>query len=253
MQTHHLEGDRPIHEAPMRLAGKGELTLKETCTRAFTVAGLTCTLALFPALSANAATVVAHWAMNEAKGATKMVDSSGHGLTGSISSKVLVGQPGHSGRAYGFAGDGGRVTVPDNTLLDPGGNSFEVELYFKSSTRPSRAVGDYDLIRKGLVSTSGGDWKMEILQSGRLFCYFRGSSAAVSVTGSTNVVDGKWHRLGCRTTSSGVSALVNGTVQAKSAKNPGSISNSASVTIGAKNATEDQTTGVLDDIIITKG
>jgi Concanavalin A-like lectin/glucanases superfamily len=227
--------------------------MKKTCAGAFTVAGLTCTLALFPAFSANAATVVAHWAMDETKGATTMVDSSGHGLTGAISSKVLVGQPGHSGRAYGFAGDGGLVTVRDNNLLDPGGNSFEVELYFNSSTRPTSAVGDYDLIRKGLVSTSGGDWKMEILQSGKVYCHFRGSSGSANATGTSNVVDGKWHRLGCRTNSSGVATLVNGNVQAKSAKNPGSIANSASLTIGGKNATEDQTTGVLDDIVITKG
>ena len=227
--------------------------MKKPCTRAFTVAGLTCTLALFPAFSANAATVVAHWAMNEATGATTMVDSSGHSLNGAISSKVLVGQPGHSGRAYGFAGDGGLVSVADNDLLDPGGNSFEVELYFKSSTKPTSAVGDYDLIRKGLATTSGGDWKMEILQSGKVYCHFRGSSGGVNATGTSNVVDGKWHRLGCRTSSSGVAALVNGNIQSKSAKIPGSISNSASLTIGAKNATEDQTTGVLDDIVITNG
>jgi concanavalin A-like lectin/glucanase superfamily protein len=227
--------------------------MNRICTRASTVVGLTCALALIPAYSASAATTVAHWAMNEATGATKMVDSSGHGLTGAITPKVLVGQPGHSGLGYGFAGDGGLVTVPDNNLLDPGRNSYEVELYFKSSTRPSSSVGDYDLIRKGLASTSGGDWKMEILQSGRVSCHFRGSSASVTVTGTSNVVDGKWHRLGCRTTSSGVSTLLNGNVQAKSAKTPGNISNSATVTIGAKNATEDQTTGVLDDIIITTG
>jgi hypothetical protein len=227
--------------------------MNRTSTRAFTVAGLTCTLALIPTFSASAATTAAHWAMNEAKGATKMVDSSGHGLTGAISSKVLVGQSGHSGRAYGFAGDGGLVTVRDNNLLDPGGNSYEVELYFKSSTKPSSAVGDYDLIRKGLASTSGGDWKMEILQSGKVFCHFRGSSGSINVTGSSNVVDGKWHRLGCRSNSSGVSTLVNGNVQAKSAKTPGTISNSASLSIGAKNAQEDETTGALDDVVITRG
>jgi hypothetical protein len=206
-----------------------------------------------PALSADASTVAAHWAMDEAKGATKMLDSSGHGLTGSISSAVLVGQPGHSGRAYGFAGNGGLVTVRDNNLLDPGSNSFEVELYFKSSTKPTSAVGDYDLIRKGLSSTSGGDWKMEILQSGKVYCHFRGSSGSVDATGTSNVVDGKWHRLGCRTSSSGVAVLVGGNVQSKSAKIPGTIANSASLTIGGKNATEDQTTGVLDDVVITKG
>ena len=227
--------------------------MNRRCTRAVTVAGLACAFAVLPAYSASAATTVAHWAMDEATGATKMVDSSGHGLTGAISPQVLVGQPGYSGRAYGFAGDGGLVTVPDNDLLDPGRNSFAVQLYFKSSTRPSSSVGDYDLIRKGLATTTGGDWKMEILQGGSVFCHFKGSSASVSVKGSTNVVDGKWHRLGCRTTASGVSALVNGKVQAKSAKKPGNVSNSHSLTIGAKNATEDQTTGVLDNIVITAG
>jgi hypothetical protein len=227
--------------------------MNRICTRAVTVAGLTCAFAVIPVYSASAATMVAHWPMNEPKGATKMVDSSGHGLTGAISSKVLVGQPGYSGSAYGFAGNGGLVTVPDNNLLDPGSSSFNLQLYFKSSSRPSSSVGDYDLIRKGLDTTKGGDWKMEILQGGRIFCHFKGSSASVSVKGSTNVIDGKWHRLGCRTTSSGVSALVDGKIQSKSTKTPGNIANSASVAIGAKNATEDQTTGVLDNIVISTG
>jgi hypothetical protein len=202
---------------------------------------------------ARAATVtVASWHMDESAGATTMTDSSGNNNNGAISSGVRVGQPGYSGKAYEFPG-AGIVTVPSSSSLNPSSSPFSVSLRFRSSTRPSSSVGDYDLVRKGLISTSGGDWKMEILQSGKVYCHFRGSSGSVNATGTSNVVDGKWHRLGCRTSSSGVAVLVGGNVQSKSAKIPGTIANSASLTIGGKNATEDQTTGVLDDVLVTRG
>lgn len=208
---------------------------------------------LLTADPAAAATVtVASWHMEESTGATTMVDSSGNNNNGSISREVKVGQPGYSGKGYGFAG-AGLVTVPSSTSLNPSSSPFSVSLRFKSSTRPSSSVGDYDLVRKGLISTSGGDWKMEILQSGKVYCHFRGSSGSVNLTGSTNVVNGQWHLLECRTTTSGTQLRVDGTTQASSSARPGTISSSAALTVGAKNSSEDQTTGVLDEVRLTKG
>lgn len=202
---------------------------------------------------ARSTTTVALWNMGETSGST-MVDSSGNGNDGSISSKVDLGQSGKSGKAYGFNGDGGLVTVPNSSSLSSSGSgSFSVSLYFKSSTKPSSSVGDYDLIRKGLGTTSGGDWKIEVLRSGVVFCHFRGSSRAVDVTGSKNVVDGSFHKLTCKVSSSGTELLIDGTSQKKSSKKPGDIENSSSLTIGSKNSHDDQTTGVLDSVSITKG
>jgi len=217
------------------------------------LAGVLCAPLVLTAVPADAATVtVASWRMDESAGATTMLDASGANITGTISAQVKVGQLGYSGRGYEFPG-AGIVTVKSTDALNPSSSPFSMSLRFKSSTRPSDAVGDYDLVRKGLSSTSGGDWKMEILKSGKLYCHFRGSSAGINLRGTTNVVTGTWHLLECRTTTSGTQLLVDGAVQVSTTSLPGAISNSSVVTVGAKNATEDQTTGVLDEVLIKKG
>lgn len=204
-----------------------------------------------PAVASSS--TVASWHMGETSGST-MVDASGNGNNGSISSKVSLGKTGFSGKGYGFNGDGGLVSVPNSSSLSSSGSgSFSVSLYFKSSTKPSSAVGDYDLIRKGLGTTSGGDWKIEVLRSGVAFCHFRGSSRTIDLTGSSNVVTGSFHKLTCKYSSSGTQLVVDGTTQKRSSTVPGSIKNSSGITIGAKNSSDDQTTGVLDEVTITKG
>lgn len=211
-------------------------------------------LALLSALPASATTTtIASWQMNEPAGATKMADSSGHGLTGTILTGVKTGLPGHSGQAYGFTGNGGYVSVPNSPLLSSGTGAFSVAVSFKSSTLPSASVGDYDLIRKGLGSTAGGDWKIEIEANGHAFCHLRGTTNNVNLGGSTNVVNGAWHRLECRTRTTGTALVVDGVLQAWTSLRPGNISNTASVIIGAKDAVYDRTTGLLDEVVITKG
>jgi hypothetical protein len=197
-------------------------------------------------------TTVAQWSMSESTSQTTMADSSGNGNNGSISAEVRRGQPGFSGNGYGFAGDGGRVTVPSSSTLNPGSSAYTVSLYFMTSVKPNRSVGDYDLIRKGLSTTSGGDWKVEVLGNGHVFCHFRGSSGSVNLTGSSNIVNGAWHSIVCSSTSTGTTLVVDGKTQAKTTARSGSLSNSASLMVGAKNATEDLTTGTLDEITITK-
>ena len=181
-----------------------------------------------------------------------MTDSSGTGNNGSISSQVLRQQSGVSGYGYGFAGDGGRVTVPSSSTLNPGSGSYTVSLYFKSSVKPSKSVGDYDLIRKGLASTSGGDWKIEVLGNGHAFCHFRGSSGSINLNGTSSVVTGGWHSIACSSTSTGTTLLVDGKTQAKTSAKSGTLSNTSSLMVGAKNATEDLTTGTIDEITISR-
>ena len=205
-----------------------------------------------PRPSPETSTIVARWSMSESASATTMVDSSPNHNDGAIAKQVLRAQPGFSGFGYGFAGDGGRVTVPDSTTLNPEDQPYSVSLYFKSSVRPSSSVGDYDLIRKGLASTSGGDWKIEVLRNGHAYCHFRGSGS-VNLEGNSSVVTGSWHSIACSTSSTGTKLVVDGKTQASSSKRPGKVKNTASLLVGAKNSTEDLTTGTLDEITITKG
>jgi Concanavalin A-like lectin/glucanases superfamily len=197
-----------------------------------------------------ASTVVAQWNM-EGSGST-MSDSSGRGHTGTLHS-VTVRQPGTSGYGYGFTKHPAYVSVPTSSDFRPGTSNYKVSMSVKTGVVPSSSVGDYDLLRVGLGSTSGGSFKVEILSNGRAFCDFRGSSGEVSVTGGPNVADNKWHRLSCTRSGSTVTLSVDGATYSRSGST-GSISNSSTLYIGAKDGGgADQYNGILDSVVITKG
>jgi hypothetical protein len=166
---------------------------------------------------------------------------------------VTTGQPGAVGKAYLFAKTPAYVAVPSTSALNPSTSSFSVSIRAKFPKRPSSSVADFDLVRKGLQSNSGGDYKIEILRDGRAFCLFQGSSGIVSVTGSKNLADNAWHKITCKRSSSKVTLTVDG--QAKSSSRPtGKISNSAKLYVGAKDGSgADQYRGYLDELVIKKG
>jgi nitrogen fixation protein FixH len=204
--------------------------------------------------TAQAATPVAIWHMENATNQV-MTDSSGSGNNGSTSSGISV-VSGYSGAGYRFASNG-FVTVPDSAGLNPGSEDFSFSMYVNFPKAPP-AGGDFDVIRKGLATTSGGEWKMEIFGNSALsspaFCLFKGSTAASAVTvrGTTNLA-GAWHEITCTKTSTQVSVAVDGVVQRTNKTAVGSISNTADVSIGRKLGGGDQYIGVMDEVTIEKG
>jgi hypothetical protein len=199
---------------------------------------------------AQAATVVASWSMNDTGGT--MADSSGRGHTGTLQN-VTVGQPGMSGTAYGFTKKPSYVTVPSSADFSPGTGNFRFTLSVRFGAPPSGSVADFDLLRRGLSSTAGGDYKAEILSSGRAFCLYRGTAGAVSLGAGPSLADNRWHTITCARVGESVVLSVDASSWSKAGK-IGSITNSASVFIGAKNsAGEDQYTGLMDAVSVTKG
>jgi hypothetical protein len=98
----------------------------------------------------------------------------------------------------------------------------------------------YDIVRKGLVTTPGGDYKMEIMRAanpsvGRLHCLFKGTGGTVDIVAQRDIVDGNRHKLECIKTRTSVVARVDGSVSTK-AGSAGSISNGSAVLVGAKTA-----------------
>jgi hypothetical protein len=200
---------------------------------------------------AQAATTVALWNMGDS-GST-MSDATGRGHTGTLHN-VTVLQPGQtSGKAFGFSGKPSYVTVPASGDFVPGTANFRIQLSVRFGTRPSAAVVDYDLLRMGLSSTAGGDYKVEILQSGKAFCLFRGSSGTGSISAGPVLSDNRWHTLTCSRTASSVVLTVDGATFSKAVKT-GSITSSTTVVIGAKDSSgADQYTGLMDRVSISKG
>jgi hypothetical protein len=206
--------------------------------------------------------VVAEWKMDEPAGATKMVDSAGGDNNGTIGS-VVTGVPGLSGgSAYQVDGATSYIEVPDSANLDPGGKAITVSAFVK--VEDGEILDDsYEVIRKGIVTTKGGEWKMEIKRAGtdstvgRLNCVFKGvlssgSTSLASKLAKPDVVDGRAHHLQCKKTGTTISAIVDGASYPLT-KTVGKIANAEPVVIGSKVAGDDVMQGIVDQVTVNIG
>ena len=198
---------------------------------------------------ASAATTVALWHMDESSG--QMIDSSSSDNDGTLSNVTRV-SPGYngSGRAYSFNGSNSKVTVPNDSSLNPGSQNVTIKAQVKFSSKPSTSVGDYDLVRK--QSNTAGTYKMEILITGRAFCRFAGTGGALSITAGPDLSDNRWHAITCKKTSSNITLTVDGNSFSKSGS-VGSISSSIVLVLGAKPTGGDWYKGIMDEVSIAFG
>jgi methionine-rich copper-binding protein CopC len=199
-----------------------------------------------------ATTTVAQWPMT----GDPMTDTSGHGNTGTLTDVTVL-----PGGGYQFAASDSHVTVPDNDSLDPGTNTISYTVHLQLAAPPAAGT-DYDVIRKGLAGTSGGEWKMEVLPNSTTgaanpFCLFKDNAGHTdSIRGSQNLADGGWHTVTCvRTTSTNQLIVDNGQPKTSTPSAPltGSISNSAPVVIGQKLGGGDQYDGAMRDVTVQIG
>jgi Laminin G domain len=193
------------------------------------------------AVPANAAITrpVAIWQMNEAAGATTMLDSSGNNRHGAIGSSVQVGVAlSGGGTGYRFpwlrpntppADPGHLVTVPNSTPLNPGSGDYAVEFRM----RTTHSFGN--VIQKGQSGSKGGYWKFQ-QPSGKISCLFRGSagSSTASAGPTVRVNDGNWHTVRCERTASMVTMIIDGVVTGRNRNATGTISNTRPVTVAGK-------------------
>jgi hypothetical protein len=177
------------------------------------------------------------WRMAETSGTT-MTDSSGNGNDGTTHHVTMRGKNGYRFRPLVLS----KVVVPHSSTLNPGQRRFSYGARVRSSHVPASGR-DYDLLRKGIGGTTGGEYKLEIVYSqgeGRAFCLVEDSDdVGASVKGTTNVTDGKVHSLTCTKTAGGLTLHVDGlpprTETVRSGL--GRISNTSPLVIGAKSPT----------------
>jgi hypothetical protein len=191
----------------------------------------------------------ADWQMNETS-AGQMLDSSGNNNHGTPSTTVL-----RTGSTYVFDGSTSHVVVPDADTLDPGAADITLRASVKVNG-DSLDDDSYDVVRKGLSATPGGDYKMEIKRAsdprvGKLHCLFKGTGGRVNKVARPDVVDGSWHTLECAKTGNSVVARVDGGSFTKTGS-AGSISNASNVMVGAKTANpfDDVFDGSMDFVSI---
>jgi hypothetical protein len=192
--------------------------------------------------------LVALWHMDETSGST-MLDSAGS-HTGSLHS-VQLGLAGSSGLAYGFNGSSSYASVPTVSDLNPSGSDVTVTIHLNTSGTPPPPPADWDLIRKGLYTTVGGEFKMEFQQTGKASCGFNGSSGYAELTAGPAINDGQWHTIQCGKTASAIELTVDGKSFSQSAA-VGSIANTDDVVIGARPGS-DWYSGGLDEASIQIG
>ena len=206
--------------------------------RSVAVVGVTAAMML-PVPAAGAATGFrAHWKFDEVHSSTA-VDSSRHHNDGT--NFHIVGD----GTGYTFNGVSSRVVVPSSASLNPrfADFSFGVTL---TMTEPPRPIGEtYDVLRKGLSTSKGGDYKLEVKNikgNAVARCVVRSVRAngtkvlaAIQATRKT-LADGRSHKVTCSKTRKQISIAV-GTRAVRTKSFPhglGSVSNTFKLAIGAK-------------------
>jgi hypothetical protein len=175
-------------------------------------------------------------------------DATGNGHDGIIQGPVEVGQPGHEGSAYSFAERGSWVMVPSSPELNAGTGNFLVTTWIKVESAPDEGE-TYDIVRKGIAYTVPGEYKLELLGSGRVRCTAKDSENRLATVVSQVVLggDGTWHRIGCARTGRHWSVLVDETIRSAEV-DLGAVSNTVALAIGSKYGLEDRPLGLVDDV-----
>jgi hypothetical protein len=200
--------------------------------------------------------------MNEPAGATTMVDSSGNGVNAPINQAGLdtgVVYNGSTGYFWPRKGPNSLPVAPerviqvaDNPLLDPMGDTFTVEIRYRTKENFG------NIIQKGQSATPGGQWKIQN-PMGLPSCLFKSPTGQAGVRSTINLSDNEWHTLTCVRTPTRVTMYIDGVYHKRRIANTGTINNTIPMTIGGKincnqtTITCDYFSGMIDYVKLTRG
>jgi hypothetical protein len=201
--------------------------------------------------------------MNEPDGATVMLDSSGNGVNAPINQAGLdtgVAFGGAIGYSWAYTPPAAPpaypervIQVADNPRLDPRGDTFTVEIRF----RTTRKFGN--IIQKGQSASKGGQWKIQN-PKGMPSCLFKdGTGRTAGIQSKVALNDNTWHTLTCVRTTTSVTMYVDGAYMNRKNGTTGTIDNTIPMTIGGKincdqvEITCDYYTGMIDYVKLTRG
>lgn len=181
--------------------------------------------------------VEASWQMNEAPGATVMLDSSGHGFNGAINQAGLdTGQVynGATGYRWAYKDPNGLpvaseriINVADNDRLDPLNDVYTLVIRY----RTKHSFGN--IVQKGQATTPGGQVKIQNPQ-GRPSCLFKGRDGRAGVRVPTSLADNRWHKIKCVKEPSRLTMYVDGKYVGRKNRSTGPINNTHPLSIGGK-------------------
>lgn len=197
--------------------------------------------------SASAAGGGGEWQLDETSGNTA-VDSSGNGHDGTVRGDVGMGAPGHQGSAFDFHAPGSWVEVDSSDSLNPDTEDFTVSAWVNVDNTPGSGQV-YDVVRKGLPGSTGGEFDLQIVNHGYVRCIAKDSDRTrSSITGPRrSVTDGQWHHIGCVRSGSSWQVTVDDTTRSTRA-GLGSIDNTKSLAIGSSYGNGNEVRGLVDDV-----
>ncbi len=200
--------------------------------------------------------------MNEPDGATVMLDSSGNGWHVPIDQSGLDTGATYDGATAYFwtrrnpneppASPERVIQVPDSDLVDPGSDTFTVEMRYRTKEKFG------NITQKGQARSRGGQWKIQN-PKGRPSCLFKGSLGRAATRSKVALNDNEWHTITCVREPSRVTMYVDGVFMNRKNGSTGYIDNSIPMTIGGKincnqvKITCDYFSGMIDYIRITRG
>jgi hypothetical protein len=142
------------------------------------------------------------------------------------------------GQAYTFNGTDSRVVVRESDTLDPGLADFSFGVTLEMGQPP--VVGEtYDVLRKGITTTAGGNYKLEIVHSnGQALakCLVKDAQKVVAaIRAAKNLAGNGQHRVSCHVAGNSVTVKIDGVnAGTKTVATLGSVSNAADLAMGAK-------------------
>ena len=143
-----------------------------------------------------------------------------------------------TGSGYVFNGTSSRVVVPNDLSLNPGGAGFSYGATIIMDASPPLGGSD-DIIRKGITTSSGGDYKLEIVgtkNGARARCVVKDAAKVkAAIQGTVEIANGVPHTITCSKTSTGTTIRIdNAKPRVRSVNRLGSVANSNNLGLGAK-------------------
>jgi uncharacterized protein YwbE len=144
--------------------------------------------------------------------------------------KKVKGKPGRAAR-YPLAHGYGLIEAPDRKVWDPRRRAFSFGA--KVRVAAPQVTRNMNIIQKGYFHQPGGQWKLQ-LGRGIPSCRVSGAAGSLLVASDTSIADGRWHRLVCIRTHTGLTLRVDRAVVASGDGPTGKVANGSVVRIGAK-------------------
>jgi hypothetical protein len=197
-------------------------------TAAIGIATLAASLLAVPANAAEGDR--AYWALDEPGTPSIAFDSVG---TNDGTNYNITG----TGEGYVFNGTDSRVVVPNASSLNPGAADFSYGATIVMDDPP--VLGDTDdIIRKGITTSTGGEFKLEIKMTkygARARCVVKDALKVVgAIQGTVEIANGQPHTITCSKTSAGVTVRVDAANPRTKPALLGSVANSNSLGLGSK-------------------